>query len=87
MNIQKVPYGLNRNAIKLDLIWGVKPFFEDVLNLQINLLDEGNNLIEKLSKEMTNAEYLAYGANKEERATAIVVEFGFVILPPESLEI
>jgi hypothetical protein len=35
--------------------------------------------------DLTMAEYLAYGATKEEKADAIVLEMGFVVLPPEDL--
>lgn len=87
MKIQPIPYGLNRNATTLELDWGAKSFFDDVLKLNISLFDEDNNIIETITKEMTMVEYLAYGATKEDRATAIVTKFGFVILPPENLEI
>ena len=80
MNIQPIPYGLNKNAVSILLEWGVKPFFNDVLKLNVSLFDEGNNIIEKVTKEMTMAEYLAYGATKEERADAILVEMGYVVL-------
>ena len=85
MNIQPIPYGLNRNAKTLQLDWGIKPFFDDILKLNISLFDEGNNIIETLTKEMTMAEYIAYGANKEERADAILVDLGYVVLPAEDL--
>jgi hypothetical protein len=85
MNIQAIPYGLNRNATTLQLDWGVKPFFDDVLKLNVSLFDEGNNIIETITKEMTMVEYLACGATKEERADAIVLEMGYVVLPPEIL--
>ena len=35
--------------------------------------------------DLTMAEYLAYGATKEERAAAILAEMGYVVLPPENL--
>jgi hypothetical protein len=85
MNIQPIPYGLNRNATTLQLDWGIKHFFDDVLKLNISLFDEGNNIIETLTKEMTMAEYLAYGSTKEERAGAILVELGYVVLMPEKI--
>ena len=87
MNIQPIPYGLNRNATTLQLDWGVKPFFDGVLKLNVSLFDEANNIIETVTKEMTMAEYLAYGASKEERADAVLVEMGYVVLAPETLEI
>jgi len=31
MNIQAILYGLNRNATTLQLDWGFKPLFDDVL--------------------------------------------------------
>jgi hypothetical protein len=58
MNIKPIPYGLNRNATTLQLDWGVKPFFDEVLKLNVSLFDEGNNIIETVTKEMTMSEYL-----------------------------
>jgi hypothetical protein len=85
MNIKLIPYGLNRNAKTLQLDWGIKPFFDDILKLNVSLFDEGNNIIETITKEMTTAEYIAYGATKEERADAILVEMSYVVLPLEIL--
>jgi hypothetical protein len=53
MNIQQIPYGLNKNVINVLLEWEIKPFFSEVYNLKILLMDEGNNLVDVLDKQMT----------------------------------
>lgn len=85
MNIQPIPYGKNKNAVSVLLEWSVKPFFAEVYNLNIQLLDEGNNLIDTIEKQVTPAKYVAYGTTKEEKATAILTELGFVVLPTPTI--
>lgn len=77
MKIQPIPYGVNRNAVSVLLEWDGKAFFSDVVKLKANLLDEDNNLIEALCKEMTIAEYNAFGETKEEKAIAILAYMGY----------
>lgn len=84
MNIQPIPYGLLKNAIRIELHWLAKEFFSETISLNIELFDEENNLLpEPIIKTMTISEYSAYGSTKEERALAIVEEIGFVVIPPQ----
>lgn len=85
MNIQPIPYGVNRNAIAVLLEWDNKEFFSDVVTLKVNLMDEGNNLIESVTKEMLTADYMAFGATKEERAIAILSDMGYEYVAPEPM--
>lgn len=85
MNIQPIPYGLNRNATSIFLEWESKEFYSNEVCLKINLLDESNNLIETICQKMETANYMALGATKEDRALAILTELGIEVLLPQEL--
>jgi hypothetical protein len=45
-------------------------------------MDEDNNLIDVTNKQMTLAEYIAYGSTKKKKDVAILNEIRIIVLPP-----
>ena len=85
MNIQiePIPFGLDKQATSITLDWGKKGFFSDDLTLIINFFDEDNDFFSVKEVPITTAEYISKGATKEERIDNILNDLGTVKIEEE----
>ena len=74
IQIEPIKYGLDDHITSVELQWGNKGLFDNIVNLIILQFNEGNNLVSEKKIEMTTEDYLSKGDTKEERVDAILEE-------------
>lgn len=67
IKIQPIPYGLNKQAIFIEPIWGETPFFGTDFCLKLNFKDEYTNYLYEDIFRLSREDYEALGETKEEK--------------------